>query len=122
MMRHCHCRDCQRASGGGSVAALIVPMEALKLMRGSPRYYSSPSTAGGAVQRGFCSDCGSPVLTKFDPAPHLIGIRAASLDDPSWFHPQLDMWTSDAQVWDYMNPALPKFEQYPPFDQPEASN
>jgi len=41
-------------------------------------------------------------------------IRTASLDDPSWFNPQVDVWTSDAHPWDQMNPALPKFEKYPP--------
>jgi hypothetical protein len=25
----------------------------------------------------------------------------------------VDVWTSDAHPWDQMNPALPKFEQYP---------
>jgi hypothetical protein len=25
------------------------------------------------------------------------------------------VWTSDAHPWDQMNPALPKFEKYPPF-------
>jgi hypothetical protein len=34
--------------------------------------------------------------------------------DPSWFSPQVDVWTSDAHPWDQMNPALPKFEMYPP--------
>jgi hypothetical protein len=115
MMINCHCRDCQRSSGGPFVSAVIVPMEALKLLQGSPRYYASSSEAGGSIQRGFCTECGSPLLAKFDAAPHLIGIRTASLDDPSWFKPEADMWTSDAQPWDHMDPAVPKFEKYPPF-------
>lgn len=117
MMLQCHCRDCQRSSGGALVAAVIVPIESLKVTLGSLRYYASPSTAGGSVHRGFCAECGCPVLTKFDSAPQLIGIRVASLEDPSWFKPQLDMWTCDAQPWDHMNPALSKFEKYPPFGQ-----
>ena len=122
MMLHCHCRDCQRDSGGASVAAVIVSIGGFRLARGSPHYYASSSTAGGAVHRGFCVDCGAPVVAKFDAAPHLISIRASSLDDPSWFQPQLDMWTSDAQPSDHMNPALPKFEKYPPFGPPEEAS
>jgi hypothetical protein len=121
MMLHCHCRDCQRSSGAASVSAMIVPGEAFKLLQGSPRFYASTSEMGGHVQRGFCESCGSPVLAKFDAAPQLVGIRPGSLDDPGCFQPQLDMWTSDAQPWDVMNPALPKFEKYPPFGQPEAT-
>jgi hypothetical protein len=113
MMLHCHCRDCQRASGGASICVVVVPIKALKITRGQPRYYDTPSTAGGTIHRGFCADCGSPLLNKVGRAPRLIGIQAGSLDDPTLFRPQLQMWTCDAQPWDYMNPALPKFEQYP---------
>jgi len=42
-----------------------------------------------------------------------IGVTAASLNDSSWFSPQMDIFTSDAQPWDCMNPALPKFATYP---------
>ena len=31
---------------------------------------------------------------------------------PSWFDPQMDVWTSDAHPWDHMNPALPEFEKH----------
>lgn len=118
-MGQCHCRDCQRSSGVGFVAAVVVPMTSLKLLKGSPRYYKTPSERGGHVHRGFCTECGSPVLAKFDAFPDLIAIRAASLDDPSWFRPAYDIWTSDAQPWDCMNPDLPKFEKYPPRPNPE---
>ena len=53
------------------------------------------------------------MVAKPDSTPHIVAIRTASLDDPSWINPQVDAWTSDAQPWDQMNPALPKFEKYP---------
>ena len=68
---------------------------------------------GGKAHRGFCAECGSPILGKPDAVPHIVAIRTASLDDPSWFKLQMDVWTSDAHSWDQMNPALPKFEKYP---------
>jgi len=36
------------------------------------------------------------------------------LDDPALFNPEVNMWISDAQPWDQMDPNLPKFEKYPP--------
>lgn len=113
MMLHCHCRDCQRSSGGPFSSFLIVPAEAFKVLRGSLRFYASPSEAGGHTHRGFCAECGSPIAGKPDAAPQFIAIRTASLDDPSWFSQQLDVWTSDAYSWDQMDAALPKFEKYP---------
>jgi len=37
-----------------------------------------------------------------------VTIRAGSLDDPSGFRPERDIFTTSAQPWDYMNPMLPK--------------
>lgn len=110
---HCHCRDCQRSSGGPFSSFLIVPKEAFKLSKGEPKFHASPSEAGGMTRRGFCAECGSPVMGKPDAAPEIVAIRTASLDDPSWFAPQVDVWTCDAHGWDHMNEALPKFEKYP---------
>lgn len=113
LILHCHCRDCQRASGGPFSAFVLVPTEAFTLLQGSLRFYASPSEAGGQTHRGFCLECGSPVQVMTDSQPGIVAIRPASLDDPSCFTPQMDVWTSDAHPWDYMNPALPKFEKYP---------
>jgi hypothetical protein len=113
-MLHCHCRDCQQSSGGPFSSFVIVPAEAFHLLRGSPRFHASPSEAGGETRRGFCSECGAPVVVKPDAVPQFVAIRAASLDDPGWFNPQADVWISDAHAWDQMNPGLPKFEKYPP--------
>jgi hypothetical protein len=114
LMLHCHCRDCQRSSGGPSSSFVIVPKEAFGITQGSMRFHDSSSEAGGHTHRGFCGDCGSPILARNDFNPDIIAIRTASLDDPSWFTPQMDIWTSDAHPWDQMNSALPKFDKYPP--------
>jgi hypothetical protein len=92
---------------------VILPAEALKILEGSVRFHDSASERGGKTHRGFCPDCGSPIVVKTDSNPDIVAIRPASLDDPSWFNQQMDAWTSDAHPWDHMNPALPKFEKYP---------
>jgi len=113
LMLHCHCRDCQRASGGPFSSYVIVPKEAFKLTQGSVRFHDLPSDRGGKTHRGFCPDCGSPIMVRTDAAPQVVAVRPASLDDPSWFNPQMDTWTVDAHPWDQMSPALVKFEKYP---------
>jgi hypothetical protein len=115
LMLHCHCRDCQRSSGSPFASFVVVPAEAFKLVQGTPSFYATSSEAGGKTRRGFCPECGSPVYGKPDAVPHIVAIRAGSLDDPSWFGPQMDVWTSDAHPWNQLDPALAKFEKYPPF-------
>src|SRR5689334_4541051 len=109
MMLHCHCRDCQRSSGGPFSSFVVVPSDAFKLVQGAPRFYASPSEMGGLTRRGFCAECGSPIQTNPEAIPHIVAIRTASLDDPSGFNPQVEVWTCDAQPWDALNPSLPKF-------------
>lgn len=109
---NCHCRDCQRASGSAFCPVLYVPRTALTLS-GQSRYYEVRAESGNRVSRGFCPHCGSPVFIQAELVPELQGLRAASLDDPSLFQPQMHVWTDRAQPWDHMNLALRKFEKEP---------
>jgi hypothetical protein len=115
VMLKCHCRDCQKLTGGGFVPAVLVPAEAFRATRGQLRYHFTPSIARGKHKRGFCPECGSRVTGgEFEEQSQFVGILAGTLDDPSWFQAQMDIFVSDAQPWDQMDPAIPKFEQYPP--------
>jgi hypothetical protein len=109
-MFNCHCRDCQRASGGPYAGVVYMPAKAVKITKGSPRYYATSSEAMGVNKRGFCPDCGSRLFGGITDTGH--GITASSLDDPSFFKPQFEIWTSEAQPWDHMDPKLKKFERY----------
>jgi hypothetical protein len=112
MMGNCHCRDCQKASGGPFVTIVGVPKEALKIT-GEVTYHEVTGDSGSAIKRGFCGKCGSRLFGFPSVAP-FVGIAAGSLDDPSWVHPAFDIYTSSAQPWDHMNPDLPKFPKMPP--------
>ena len=55
----CHCRDCQRASGGAGNYVVIMPADSFKFTRGAPRYHFTTSAKFGHHKRGFCAECGS---------------------------------------------------------------
>jgi hypothetical protein len=107
---NCHCRDCQKATGGAFVSAVAVPVSALNIT-GQPKYHSVIGESGNTMNRGFCPACGSHVFANTSAAKDIIGIHFGSLDDPSRFQPAMDIWTSSALKWDHMNPALPKFSK-----------
>jgi hypothetical protein len=110
---NCHCRHCQHATGSAYYAELLVPKDALILTKGSPRYYDKRADSGTVLRRGFCAECGSPVRILIGAQP-FCSLAATSLDDPSWYEPEMDIYTSRAHPWDAMNPALPKFPEMPP--------
>ena len=115
-MIKCHCRECQRVTGGGFACAVLVPADSFNLTRGTPKYHFNTSAKGGQHKRGFCAECGSPLTgaENTERSTGVVGVLAASLDDPSLFRPQMEIWTADAQPWDRLDPNLPSYEQYPP--------
>jgi len=92
---------------------LGVPLSAVKIT-GQVKYYESKGDSGNTGSRGFCPNCGSRLFGKPAVASDLIMIMAGSLDDPSAYKPAMDIYTSSAQPWDHMDPALPKFPKMPP--------
>jgi len=104
---NCHCKDCQRASGGPYTPALMFPAAAVQI-RGTPRYFASRGDSGRTIERGFCPDCGSQLFSRLEGLPGMLGVRAGTLDDAAQFKPQLDFYVASAQPWDHMDPELPK--------------
>lgn len=111
---NCHCRDCQHASGSAFASMLIVWESAFRFTRGEPRFYTKQSDRDTTLNRGFCGDCGSPLVILEPHRPKLVFLQAASLDDAGRHEPTMDIFTASAQPWDVMNPALEKHPGMPP--------
>ena len=80
---HCHCKDCQKSTGSGKATILLVPSEALEV-NGKIKYYSVTGSAGSNISRGFCENCGSPLISFVEENPDIKFIKAGSLNDSSW--------------------------------------
>lgn len=80
----CHCRMCQRATGGVSIAFKGVARRAVTWTTREPdRYASSP-----IAHRGFCRECGTPLTFEFsDDEAETMDLTVGSLDEPGRFRP-----------------------------------
>jgi hypothetical protein len=107
---HCHCRDCQYASGGACSTVFLVPADTI-VIEGRMVSYGSRADSGAAVTRQFCGICGSPLFAVNAEFPSLLAIKAASLDDPGWLRPAADIWTASAQPWATIHHDLLRFEK-----------
>ncbi len=96
---HCQCRQCQRSTGGGHASAMVFRADAVTIT-GEIRFYDQTSDEGNIVSRGFCPACGSPLLNRNAAHPGTLYVHAATLDDPSQFHPTTVIFTANAQPWD----------------------
>lgn len=78
----CHCRMCQRATGGVFAALVQVRKDAVTWKGVEPeRYRSSPIAV-----RGFCGACGTPLTYEGDGSEHM-DLTAGSFDKPGRFQP-----------------------------------
>lgn len=103
---HCQCRQCQRASGTGHASLFVVP-KATVAVEGEVKFFAQTADDGATISRGFCPNCGSPVLGKSTGYPDILIVTAASLDEPALFEPQKVVFSASKQRWDYVDPALP---------------
>jgi len=78
----CHCRMCQRATGGVSIAFKNVKKADFTWEREPDWYQSSP-----IARRPYCRECGTPLGFAF-PDGENIDLTVGSFDDPSRFRPK----------------------------------
>lgn len=74
----CHCRMCQRASGGVFAALAGGSPGNFAWTRGTPKFFASSNLA----QRGFCGDCGTPLSFEYELATARVYVTIGSLDHP----------------------------------------
>jgi len=110
---NCHCRDCQRASGAGFAACLLVWEESFRYLSGEPKYHTKISERGETMRRGFCGECGSPLGILEPHRPKLVFLSAASLDDPEVYQPTMDIYTDSSHSWDILDPELEQHARMP---------
>ncbi len=111
--RLCWCRDCQYFAAGSATVNLVFRREAVRL-DGPLRDFASDADSGNRMHRGFCERCGTPVSSASDARPHLLIVRAGTLDDPSLARPELTIWTDSAPHWAQIDSGLPTCKRQPP--------
>lgn len=74
----CHCRMCQRATGGVFAALAGGKPENFAWTRGTPAFFPSSNLA----ERAFCEKCGTPLSFQYEYATARMYVTIGSLDHP----------------------------------------
>ena len=106
---YCHCRMCQKGSGGLFIAFVEFRPEGFRFTNGEPKLYRSSAW----LQRGVCSTCGSPLVVIYDEDPAPV-ILIGSLDHPDDWPLTQDGWWGHAYVdekvsWHVISDDMPQF-------------
>ena len=85
---YCHCAMCRKHYGGLFSATVKISGSAFSFTKGELKYYRSSSFGN----RGFCSECGSPMAFVYEGNPDLF-ISVGSLDHPEdWAMTKDALW------------------------------
>jgi hypothetical protein len=111
--RACWCKDCQKLTGGSATHNAFFKTEEVEV-EGEVRWHDVTAESGNGLSRGFCPNCGSPLLVQSHVRRHLIGVRIGAFDDNDDLGPKSMIWTESAPAWAHLDPELPKVDRQPP--------
>ena len=91
----CHCRQCQRQTGSAFSIVSGVPKQGFELV-GKTKVFMEKGDSGRTVERHFCPDCGSPILSIIEPMPDMVLIKAGTLDTVAKLIPVIELFCDNA--------------------------
>ena len=90
----CHCRMCQKAVGGPFAVICPVDKPMFRVTRGELSYFLSSAVG----RRGFCRDCGTPLIFDYPWAPD-IGVLSGSFDEQARVPPVIQYGNESRVPW-----------------------
>ena len=111
--RVCWCRLCQYLGAGSGTVNACFKTESF-VTHGVINDYPCVADSGNLMHRSFCPSCGTPMFSTAEIRPHLIFVRAGTLDDPEIARPSMTIWTGAAPSWGCFAADLPQLERQPP--------
>ncbi len=111
--RICWCRVCQFLGAGGPTVNVCFPADAVTIS-GVLRDFAATADSGNRMHRKFCPACGTAVSSAAESRPHLVFLRAGTLDDPEVARPAMTIWTAAAPSWACIDERLPAVAAQPP--------
>jgi hypothetical protein len=104
-VRLCHCRNCQRATGGPYFARALFEDGDVERAGETTRWASS-----GRLHRLSCARCGTPVFAEPQDGPW-IAVALTTLDDPGVLAPGSHIWVREKLAWVRIDDGLPQFPE-----------
>jgi len=108
----CHCRDCQRQSGGAFAINALIETDRIEKLAGEPRATAMPTESGRPHDIYRCETCDTPVWSDYGGRPGLRFVRVLSLDDPNTIRPDAHIFTRSKVPWVRLPDDQPAFEVF----------
>lgn len=109
----CHCRGCQRMTGGPFSLSIAIPASGFRIVEGE----EVPGGADHGFGHRFCGHCLSWVFTRPPGVDWFVNVRTTMLDDVPEEPPFVETWTAARLAWVHTGarhsfPAFPEMDQW----------
>jgi hypothetical protein len=108
----CHCRDCQRQTGGGFAVNALIETDRIELLGGEPAAVSMPTESGRPHDIYRCPGCATALWSDYGRRPQLRFVRATTLEDPDALPPDVHIFTRSKLPWVGLPEGVPAFDIY----------
>ncbi len=110
----CHCRDCQKQSGGAFAINGIVESEHVVIVAGSaaPVAVTVPTDSGSPHDIYRCPACQSAVWSDYGRRRVMLFVRLSTLDEAHAFVPDVHIFTRSKVPWVVLPAGSRTFEVY----------
>jgi hypothetical protein len=96
----CHCRDCQRLTGGPFVINIWIEKKFVETDHTAPKSFRLAGGSGKPNDVFFCEKCGTTLWSRYDIVPsECLFVRAGTLDNPSAVTPDVHIFTRTKLPW-----------------------
>lgn len=98
----CHCRWCQRQTGGPHVINALCESDLIVLTRGEVEEITVPSPSGEGQVIARCPSCKDAIWSNYlvtGLGKRIRFLRAGTLDDPTLMPPDVHIYTSTRLPW-----------------------
>ena len=112
-MAQCHCDDCKKITGTGHASIAFFNKDNVDI-KGKIKSYASVTDSGSTITRSFCPTCGSRLFGINSNSEKVIGVSVGTLEESSWFKPELIVYNKRKSSWDFMDESVPTFDGMPP--------
>jgi len=111
----CHCRWCQRESGGSYVVNALIEADRVELLHGEVEEVGTPSSSGKGQRVYRCPRCKVALWSHYAYAG--IGdavsfVRVGTLDDAGSLAPDIHIFTASKQPWVTLGPGIPAVPEF----------
>jgi hypothetical protein len=108
----CHCKDCQRQTGGPFAVNGLIEADRIELLSGEPKPISMRTDSGRPHLIYRCPDCATALWSDYGDRKVMSFLRVTTLDDAAEVPPNLHIFTKSKLPWVRLPPDAKAFEVY----------